>query len=762
MTDNKIIIGANINSPLFQFDNSQIVSITGQLSTDLIADSLSIDRLDPICYQKYLVQRIFKPTDYSAIRTADGKILCGHWTDDPEKIPYGTPLSYYHGGNLFARMYVEGAARKTKNTWQISAMSLIGIFDKQEHSGGVFFGETFANIVADIFGGTAGTASGGMVTVSGGVEAVKISERLAAVKCYGWLPYATKRENLHQLLFATGASLSRDSGYNIIFDFLSDLTSAEIEDGRIYMEGGTNSTAGVTGVEVTEHTFQWVPGNDEIELYNNTDVYTSAADQVKVIFSEPVKVDTVRADGGLSIVDVGANFAIVSGKGTLHGVPYVHLTRLVSKHKETTAPPNIKTVTGATLISPLNSEAVTARLFDFYTESKKITGAVVSQGERPGNQYDLKNAFGEPVTAIMTDMSVNVSGIIKGSFEAVAGFTLRHVGNNYNTNNFFTTQTTWIVPQSIRQSDFPFVRFAMVSGGAGGQGGEGGQQGRGCFFDSNDGTYKGTGSGPGGVGGPGGLGGSGGRVLAVARLNVENVNKLVFSPGAGGKGGAGGRGGYNDTTADYTAAGDGQPGTDSTLTLYNDDGGIIAVYSTASGSILPFGVADVTRNTVFGLAGVAGTSGANGGEGGVASPGADGLPGGDVGQWKGGAGSPAGYAAHNDGQGMMEAMAGGAGGGGAAKGANGADAISPGMASYQQYVWGGNAGNGASATPGPTTPSIYGQGGDGGDGGGGGGSGGAQNWTPITSGVKDGTPGSGGNGTAGADGAGGCMFLYSA
>lgn len=760
MTKNRILIGENVNSPLFAFDNSDIESITGQLSTDLIADELSIDRLDPVCRQEYIIRRAIKTTGEKLIHTSDGKIFCAHYTgDDLSKIPYGTPLRLYQGEKLFAKFYTEKPIRQSRDVWKIGAVSLIGIFDKQEHPGGVYTGQTVAEVIADIFGGEISMEVNGLVHITGGIEPCYVAGDLAAVKLYGWLPYASKRSNLHQLLFATGGSLSRGENYEIIFKFLTDLTAEEISDAHIYMEGSAAGLEGITGIEVTEHTYQWVYNQEPTELYNNTDAYAEPADRVKVIFSEPIKTNTATTTGNLSIVELGQNYAVVSGKGTLSAIPYVHLTRIVSKHIENPDTPiNIKTVTGSTLVSPMNSEYVTARLFDYYTNAKTISGAIVSHGEKPGHRYKFKNAFGEPVHATMTDMSINATGILKGTYEAVTDYRLRYVGNNYNSALFFSAPTDWIVPAEIRNSGFPFIRLALIGGGNGGEGGEGGQQGKGCYKDGS--TYKGHGSGPGGKGGEGGEAGAGGKVYSIARLDVSNVYKISFSPGAGGLGGTAGPGGFNGTEKEYTLPGPGGNGVDSTITLYDDNNNVIASYTTANGAILPYGVAELTQDIVFALSGKNGISGADGGEGGVASPGADGTAGGDVLQWHGGQGSAAGYAAHNSGQGMVEAAAGGAGGGGAAYGANGQNAISGGSASWQQYVWGGNAGNGADAGGAPTKPGINGQGGDGGNGGGGGGTGGAQDWTPITSGIKDGTPGAGGSGTPGADGGDGCLFLY--
>lgn len=756
----KLILGAE-SAPIGEFTQVHLQQVSGESGLDIVSNELTIDRLATTLRYTFVASRTISPTDYDMLITRNGLVMRSYatGTDLVSETPYGTPVTLWVDEVCKGRFYVNTIQKLGASVWKIDAVSIIGLFNSQEHAGNIYLGERFVDVVAGIWGGTVNGPLDGFYTIVGGPEVCYVETELAESPVYNYLPYSSKRKNLHQLLFATGASIVRNDAAEVTIVYLKNAEATDIADNRVFVESSIDSEAKVTGVTVVEHVWQYAYNAPESQLYSNTDAYAEAADNVQIRFTDPVNPDTLRTEGDLTISSCGPTYAVVSGKGSLYGVVYVHITREITKEiEDTQIPKNIKRVESANLISPLNSENVLNRLFDFYVSRYLVSASFITETERPGSVVEYNTSLQERKRSIIQSMSYTVSSFTKSVCKLVSGYTPKYFGNNYNRSYLFTTETEWTVPESIRNSSFPYVRVTLVGGGQGGQGGYGGMQGRGCYHENSE--YVGHGSGKGGRGGQGGAAGNGGYVYSIAKLDVSNVAKLRFVPGSPGVGSAGGTGGYNGTDESYVITELGSVGGDSLLILLDDNDQVITQYTTGSGGILPYGVADITRNIVFGLSGIKGIGGADGGEGGVASPGADGTAGGDVLEWKGGEGSLAGYASHNSGQGMMEAMAGGAGGGGAAYGADGQDAISDGSASWKQYVWGGDAGNGASAAITPVAPVVPGQGGDGGHGGGGGGTGGAQNWTPITSGVKDGTPGQGGNGSAGANGCGGCMVLY--
>lgn len=769
MANYKIVLG-QLDSPIAEFDNASLVNVSGETGVDLVGDELTIDRFNPTAKYVFIAPRAYSPIDYDGILTADGKIYCCHFEGQnlALSVPYGTKLTYYRDDAIIGNFYVETIERTSRDFWQISAMSIIGLFDKQKHKGGVYTGQLFVDVLAEIIDCTTYSSDGTGYSLTANPENFYVDADVAAMKIYNYLPYASKRDNLHQLLFAAGASLVRDDNAQIRIKYLRDLTEQQIEDSRIYIGGSVRYDAAATGVELTEHVWQWVYNEDATKLYDNTDAYADAASNTLVTFSDPVKVDTLKTDGSLSIIECGQNYAIVSGKGTLTGVPYVHLTRVISKHVEDSSlPQNIKSVTDASLVCALNSENVLERLFQFYTNAVTVKGQLIQQEEKPGNAYEFHNTFNELERGILANASYNSTTITKADCEFIKGYTPCKFGNNYNSSALLTGSGEWVVPESIRTSDFPYIRIALVGGANGGQGGYGGMQGRGCYNITPYPQVEGRGSGKGGKGGKSAEAGQGGKVLSLAKLDVTNVAKIRYTCGVGGLGGDAGKGGYDGTEEEYTYPGDGKAGTETVIKLVNDAGSVIATYSTANGVTLPSGIKNLATDETYGLSGKDGIAGADGGEGGVANASADGTDGEDLEVngviYRGGKGSKAACVSHQSGtMGEMTAQCGGGAGGGAAYGSDGEDAPTGGRAAWMYYCLGGDGGKGADATVTPADADTYGRGGDAGHSGAGGGTGGAQNWTPIQDGMKDGNPGPGGNATKGAKGGDGCIFLYAA
>lgn len=102
-------------------------------------------------------------------------------------------MVYEHKGKLIGTFYVQEVARIGRYTYRFSAMSAMGLLMGKTHYGGLYTGQTVAEVVADIVAGTGVT--------------VEIKTIFRDYKLYGWLPIATARDNLAQVLFAIGAYL---------------------------------------------------------------------------------------------------------------------------------------------------------------------------------------------------------------------------------------------------------------------------------------------------------------------------------------------------------------------------------------------------------------------------------------------------------------------------------------------------------------------------------------------------------------------------
>ena len=760
----KIKIGSEAN-PIYVFDKVSIQSLGGENAVDVISNELAIDTLSATLRYKFFTQLEFHSSEDDQIITFDNKIFCcTNEGNNITSLAYGTSILLYSSLNnvdtLVNRFYLEEVKRVSQDVYSIGAMSIIGLFDTQYHKGGVYTGETISDILLEIFGGNRFVGQN-IDIIYGEIETVVVNENIRGIKMYGYLPYASKRSNLHKLLFAVGAVIKRTSA-TLVVSALESGEALEIMSKDIFIGNTEDCSSVVTGVEIVEHTYQWAYNSQMVELYNNTDAYAESASNVLVIFSEPIKIESAVCEGSLSYSELGQNYAIVSGRGILKGIPYTHITRSISKNNGK-VPSSISHVSDCTLISPLNSENVLLRLYDYFVESREQSISTKLAGLVPGAKYTFMNQFNETVYGWLSKIEFNVSSFIKSRCSFITKFSSNYLGNNYNNSELFTGASTWEVPTSVRNSDFPYIRIVLIGGGQGGQGGFGGKQGRGCYVKNK--VWNGHGGGKGGAAGKGGIAGEGARVLSIAKLDVSLVATIVYSCGSGGTAGTKGIGGYEDI--DPVDASLGLDGSDTVLHFLDDAGNELFFYTTANGSIMPSGVIDLVQNKVFGLSGIDGVSGGDGGEGGCAAFGASGFDGESVDykgiRYTGGKFSESLYSTIVGTQ--LQAFCGGAGGGGAAVGANGQDAQTPGRAQANAYVWGGDAGNGADAAITPSVSAFYGQGGDGGHGGGGGGSGGAQNWREQTStgqasNIHDGLLGVGGDGTDGAPGAPGCWFCY--
>ena len=145
---------------------------------------------------------IFSPADADVILDADGILFCARYDSvDLTALPYGTPAYYYRDDTLIGKFYLIKVVRSKQNFFEITCQSPVGILSSQKHYGGIYTGQSFAEAATDIIG-----------------DAIPFScdSAVRDVPIFGWLPIAWKRENLHKLLFSTGASISKDSNGDIL------------------------------------------------------------------------------------------------------------------------------------------------------------------------------------------------------------------------------------------------------------------------------------------------------------------------------------------------------------------------------------------------------------------------------------------------------------------------------------------------------------------------------------------------------------------
>lgn len=467
-------------------------------------------------------------------------------------LPDNTPIVIYRNNAIKARFVKRGVSRIGPNTYSLIGRSPMGALTGMIHSGGIYTGQTVAEVAKEICGSIP----------------ILVKTVYAETKLYGWLPYAngkdrSARDNLVQVLFSIGAYLRTDLNGVLRIEPLWDGGASTISVDRSYSGGTVKYDSPISAVTVTEH--QYIAGTDEKELFSGT------SQQGDIItFSEPMHSLTAT---GFTILESGANYAkISSGSGSLKGKTYIHNTRLVTQTVTENAAENVKSVTDATLVSLVNSSAVAKRLADYYRCRETITNGIVSGQEKPGHVVSVYHPYDKKmVSACIVSLDTTMSGTLKSEMTALVGFLppQPETTEYYDERVLLTGSGEW---ESVIDGE---IRVVVIGGGETGASGSAGSS-AGISSQSksgSSGSYSGSSAGQGGEGGEGGFGGK----ILIASLNVITGQKFQ-----------------------YAAA---QPAGNSTF----------GELSSASGETSVDGYYDLVTQTFFGRKGANGIKGGNGG-----------------------------------------------------------------------------------------------------------------------------------------------------
>ena len=695
------------------FEDDDIRSAQIYRATSLIADSLEPNTLN------------------ATVRCSDSSIL---------EFEQDTRLTYVHSTDLPAYFYIQDITRTGPDEYAISAMSAIGrLIHGEQHYGGIYTGQTVGQVIPEI---------------CGPVPCV-VKTNLQDVQIYGWLPIASRRDNLAQILFAVGAWIRDDLDGVLHIERLWDGYTANITQAQIYQGPSMSYGAKVTQVVVTEH--QYVQGGEEVTLFEGQ------SQQGDIItFSEPAY--NLRASG-FSILESNAKYAkITAGNGTLIGSAYIHNTRQVSADVSQAAEPNVVTVSDATLVSLVNSSDVAQRLAQYYACLATFDGDILPGQQLDGNVVGIYDPFDrQMVQACLKSLDIKISGTLKATVSALVGFKPPQVDDSQTLDEriVLTGSGTYQIPAGTT-----LIRYVLISGAQGGHCGQkGGDVGTSPSVSWSDPTwgdqYRGCGLADGGVGGEGGAPGAGARILE-GTLDISDIASIPYSCGLGGLGAA-----YDPDDPDGSAGSDTELGA-----------------ATTAGAQAPeAGYTDPITGEKYGGIGDQGIPGGKG-AGKAAEvttvddetvqlfdP-AESVTDEDGNTWSGGlteteADAPDRVAMEmreNDGARIWYSRGLGAG---AAAGANGSGPGPEASVSVRSSSIVATAASGLDgATPAltPKKPAQYGKGGRGGYGGGGASSGGlaigSTDSSDYTVSITAGTGGIGGNGGPGGPGGDGCIILY--
>lgn len=572
-------------------------------------------------------------------------------------------------------------------------------------------------------------------------KSLQFSDSVENLKVYGWLNTGTKRDALHKLLFANNVSLLRTQDGNLLFTVLTYSTRETIDELQLYDDSSEQIITGAKQISVIEHSYESSTGSSVVVFNNSSNSLISGE---YIAFFQNAPIEGQVTGNGITILYSNCNAAIVTGRGTISGKPYIHSQSTQPFINTSVIDGNEVSIGDVGLITGINADNVMAKLKNYYSgEVKRISNSIIVNAERCGQYYLFRNLFKSENSGFLTKMSSVSSSIIKAMCEFISGFVPVEAGG-YNSYDLFLSGETWTIPSSVRSKGVPTIRLTIIGKGGDGTNGTNGEDG--ALAETGSGRVSRQ-AGTGGKGGKGGKAGAGGKIYAVT-VNVANVNHLTVSSN----------------------------GDNVIVTTYNDSGSVISTYTSASGTVSEIGFVHAMTGDVYALPGVDGYDGGDGGTGGAANVTSDGAStgkssrGGDVLEWTGGAGLNGllfqkSYGRIGNYYRYTRGVSNYSGGGGAAYGSNGnVDSFDSSLTTYDYYKSVGA--NGANAST-PAARTQYGCGGYGGHGGGGGGGAGnvffSERWDgsqTIYDITISNTAGKGGTGSAGTPGIQGCAIVY--
>lgn len=713
---NKLVFGTTV------YDDTQLLSGNCVLSTNISMSELTIDTLTSDIQTASSLPTIFSPSDANTLETTDGQYLTvSPWvkvqTSDPGAFRYGEECRYYHDDVLIGIFYMESIKRIGATSYEINCISAIGLLDKSTYYGGLWLGAASTTVEALLS------------DIIGGIVPWTLDEKLKKLRVYGWLPVSTRREALHQLLFAEGISLKKTADGRLWFTTLNYDTPVYIPGNKIFIGGDIDFRTPANRVHVYEHTYLSTSNDEQKTLYEGSVEFGTSVnapsgavrDGILVTFDAPIH--SLSITGG-TILESGVNYAVLGPTNgcILTGKLYAHTTRTVTRQRAAAREivekkDNEVTVKNVTLISPINSDNVADRMMAYYGSAAVVSNEFVLDDVRPGAPVRFEDPFGQEASGYLQSVDITMSKLLRAAGTIITGYTYVSPGGDYSNRVAFTSNFTWTPPAGVARAKV--ILIGGGSAGAPGMNGENGTNGtaaRVIKYMTGSEVKQGTPGTP-GRGGAKGSGGSGGKIMTLT-LELSGASTVTGQVGS-----------KNGGVSSVTAGG--------------------RTYSSDSGAVSVTGYTDIMTGETYALPGSPGDH--DGGSGGKAVSGTTGSgeSGESVAGYHGGAGNRWSYLQWEDGNASGHTLP--AGGGGAAYGENGIDANS--------YCSGGRGGNAVTSKAAPTVPGCGGHGGNGGGGGGAGGAGYIDG--PATSGVGNpGFGGSGGSGSPGTDGASGIVIIY--
>ena len=367
---------------------------------------------------------------------------------------YGSQVTFYKDDVLYGKYYLVSVERQTKNEYILNVQSSIGLLDDTMHYGGIYSGEYASAIIKDIIG-----------------EKIAYTEHniFSKIKVYGWLPVATRRENLKQLLFAIGGCVKKKNG-DVYFTTLTVDAPKSIPENRVFDTGKITYDSPASRIEVVEHQFSKVDSAPSEEVYSGEIIGSSfvtpkgysVSDAALVTWDKPYHSLTF-SNCTLLNNEKGVNYAVVSASGsaTISGKPYIHSKMIVSRDKENyEGKEKVAKVENATLVTLANSNSVAEKVMAYYDSPCTLSGAIVMDGEKPLDNITMPNQFEEENTGMIKSIEGTLGKqITRGELELRIGYNPPPI---YGTRTPVSLAVTTPPTKTVYEAGDSFDKTGMV------------------------------------------------------------------------------------------------------------------------------------------------------------------------------------------------------------------------------------------------------------------------------------------------------------
>lgn len=336
--------------------------------------------------------------------------------DSLVKLPYGTECTYYHDNNMFGKFYHVKSSRLSRFEYQLEFQSSIGLLDDTNHYGGLYSGTFASDIISDVIGSKI---------------PYTIKPVFSKIKLYGWLPVATRRDNLKQILFACGGCIKRNEEGNAYITTLDTTTPKVIPDSKVFDSGSITYSTDVSSIAVTEHGYVKLDNAENKQLFKGeligsdftTPKGVSVSNASLVTWNNPCYDITVK---GTDLIESDVNYAVVNATPTaeVYGKEYLHTESVVHKDKpDYTGKEKIAEVKEATLVSLANSGSTAERLMAYYGNANTMNPSIIMDGEKTTDNIQLTNPYGEQSTGFIKSIDGTFGPqITKGDCEIVLNY----------------------------------------------------------------------------------------------------------------------------------------------------------------------------------------------------------------------------------------------------------------------------------------------------------------------------------------------------